>query len=131
MRSGLVVFGLVAALALAACLAAGEPRTNSVDAFDSPRLDVAPVVNAADDDDDDGDEVLVRSDQIPEAVKAAAIAALPGFQIEEAELEEGGGIYCVHGTVDGRFHEVEVSADGASAHVEEDDGDDEGERDDD
>jgi len=130
MRGGLLSIGLVAALALAACLAAGGPRSNPVDAFDSPRLEIAPAVNAADDD-DDGDEVLVSSDQIPEAVKAAAIAALPGFQIQEAELEEGGRTYCVHGTVDGRFHEVEVSADGASAHVEEDDGDDEGEQDDD
>ena len=121
--------GMFSAFALAACQVPNGPSPRSARSFHHPRVDLEPASEA--DADDDGDETRVSVDQIPSAVRAAAIAALPGLVIEEAELEDAGKTYCVHGTVDGKFHEVEVYADGTSANVEQDDGDDEGEADDD
>lgn len=89
--------------------------------------------HAAQDDEDEGDEAeeVVTLDQIPQVVKDAAIAAVPGLVIEEAEREsDGAGLhYCVHGRVDGKFTEVEVAPDGKVLGVEADD--DGGDEDDD
>lgn len=58
---------------------------------------------------DDEGEVLLRATDLPDAVRSAALARVPGLHITEAELE-GGDVYCVHGMADGEFTEVEVDA---------------------
>ncbi len=84
-----------------------------------------PSVSATDDEDDDGEdedenEEVVALDQIPEAVKKAAAAAVPGFVVSgaEKETEEGSLHYCVHGTAAGEFVEVEVTPDGQVLEIE-------------
>lgn len=67
------------------------------------------------DDDEDGDdenEVAVALDQVPEAVRKAALAAVPGFVLvsAEKETEEGELRYCLEGTADGESVEIEVNA---------------------
>jgi len=87
----------------------------------------ASTVHAYADDDDDGDEteVDVALADVPAAVRAAALAELPGFVIEQAELETSskGKVYCLEGELDGEDVEIEVSADGKVLEVEH--GDDE------
>ncbi len=70
---------------------------------------------------------MISAEEIPEHVRDAALEAAPGLVITEAEKEDG--VYCVHGTVDGVFTEVEVTAAGEVLEVEtgEDDDDDEAE----
>jgi len=84
-----------------------------------------------DDDDDDGEEEEenVELSQLPEAVKKAALAAVPGLVIEEAEKETSDGkvMYCVHGTANGTFYEIEVYADGTVNDIEQGEEDDEDE----
>ena len=77
-------------------------------------------VTPDDEDEGDDDEVIVSLDQVPEAAKKAALAAVPGFVPSEAEkeTEEGSLHYCVHGTADGEFVEVEVTADGRVLEIE-------------
>lgn len=76
--------------------------------------------DAADEDGDDESEVLVAAAEIPAVVRGAALARVPGLSIElaEKELEDGRVVYCVHGTADGTFYEVEVTADGTVLEVE-------------
>ncbi len=81
-------------------------------------------------------DVIVAVGDIPQNIKDAAIAAAPGLVIEEAELEENGTVYCIHGHIDGTPTEVEVSKDGEVLEIEsgdddEDDDDDEDSSDDD
>ncbi|MCB9914188.1 MAG: PepSY domain-containing protein [Planctomycetes bacterium] len=57
---------------------------------------------------DETEEVVELAD-LPASVREAALKAVPGLQITEAEVE-GDGIYCVHGTNAGVFTEVEVDA---------------------
>ncbi len=93
------------------------------------------------DDDDEGDdenEVAVALDQVPEAIKQAALAAVPGFVLKSAEkeTEEGTLLYCLEGTAAGEAVEVEVRASDANVveieRGEDDDGEgDDGEGDDD
>jgi len=87
----------------------------------------ASTVHAYADNDDDGDEteVDVALADVPAAVRAAALAELPGFVIEQAELETSskGKVYCLEGELDGEDVEIEVSADGKVLEVEH--GDDE------
>lgn len=91
---------------------------------------LAPVV--ADDDADDGDEneVPVALDQVPEAIRKAALAAVPGLVLASAEkeTEEGSLHYCLEGTADGEAVEVEVRASDAQV-VEIERGEDEDEDD--
>lgn len=76
---------------------------------------------ATDDDDaDDVDEagendVEVPLDQVPAAVREAALAAVPGLVLvsAEKETEEGSLHYCLEGRADGEAVEVEVEAAGA------------------
>jgi hypothetical protein len=81
-----------------------------------------------DDDDDDGDEQTIAASALPASIVDAVKAAVPGITITEAEVEGDG--YCVHGTVDGEFVEVEVDENGKVGDIEygddedDDDGDD-------
>jgi len=90
-------------------LTTGCGRTQDVKA-ESPSPVVSNEVDAEDDgEDEDESEEDVALDRIPAALKAAAIAAVPGFVPYEAEKEtEGGGThYCIHGHVGDEFVEVE------------------------
>lgn len=71
---------------------------------------------------EDGEVVLLPA-QIPEAVVAAAVRVVPGLVVEEAEMEQerSGTVYCVHGTANGTFYEIEVLTDGTVLEVEEGD----------
>ena len=87
-----------------------------------------PAQTVEDDDENDGDEneVAVALDQVPDAIKKAALAAVPGFVLvsAEKETEEGSLHYCLEGTADGESVEVEVRASDAKV-VEIEHGDDE------
>lgn len=88
-------------------------------------------------DEDGDDEEDVALDQIPAAVRAAALARLPGLVLvsAEKETEDGVLVYGIAGTLNGKSYEVEVSAAGAVLEVEEvgahDDDQDGGDDDDD
>ena len=96
----------------------GEGDTAMAVSAESAPQSAAPIRN------EDGEVVLAPA-QIPQIVRNAALAAVPGFLIELAELE-GNGIYCVHGTAAGVFTEVEVDADGHVIEIEQGDDDDDG-----
>jgi len=69
----------------------------------------------ADDDEVDGDdesEEAVALSEVPEAIKQAALAAVPGLVLSSAEkeTEEGSLHYCLEGTAGGEAVEVEVRA---------------------
>lgn len=86
-----------------------------------------------DEDDDEGDdenEVSVALDQVPAAIKDAALAAVPGFVLKSAEkeTEEGSLHYCLEGTAGGEAVEIEVRASDAKV-VEIEQGEDEDEDD--
>ncbi len=61
--------------------------------------------------------------EVPEYVLAAAETAVPGFQIEEAEIEfeNGEEVYDLEGEVDGQEIEIEVNAAGQVLEIERDD----------
>lgn len=85
------------------------------------------LVDADDDDEDDGDdEVEVALGDVPDAVKSAAIRAVPGLVLTKAEkeTERGATVYSVEGTVDGIEYEVEVSASGDVTEIEREGDDD-------
>lgn len=106
-------------LALAGC------RTNERGVTVGPESQPAMTDDDGDEDGDDENEVRIGADEIPATVRAAALKAVPGLEIKEAEREtqDGKRVYCVHGYVDGEFTEVEVAADGSVLEIES--GDDE------
>lgn len=83
-------------------------------------------------DDDDVSEEIPLSD-VPQHVKDAAIAAVPGLVLEEAEREHENGalVYEVEGKADGIEYEVEVNEDGTVLEIETDDDEDDEDDDDD
>lgn len=62
----------------------------------------------------------VALDEVPEAVKQAALAAMPGIELVEAEVEQErqGMVYELEGTLDGKRYEIEVTSDGTVLEVE-------------
>ena len=68
--------------------------------------------------DDDGKAVPL--DQVPAAVKQAAVDAVPGFVLERAssETKEGLVVYELEGPADGKKVEVEVTAEGKVLEIE-------------
>jgi uncharacterized membrane protein YkoI len=72
------------------------------------------------DDDGDDDEQSIALDQVPALVLQAALKAVPGLIVEEAELEveDGVTVYGLEGTAAGKEVEVEVSAEGQVLEVE-------------
>lgn len=88
---------------------------------------------------EDGDEHEIAMSEVPQAAKDAALAAVPGLVIAEAETETENGVrvYCLEGMARGKAYEVEVTADGAVLEIEsesesdEDDEDEEEEEDED
>jgi uncharacterized membrane protein YkoI len=123
MKRTFLLLGLLLGLPVVGChqLSAEDDATTS---------DHAAAMSQDDDDDDaddgedvDDDESAVGLDQVPETVKAAALAAVPGLVLSSAETENEHGslVYCLHGSVDGREYEVEVSASGEVLEIEQDD----------
>lgn len=74
----------------------------------------------------EGEQEIALSD-VPQAVKDAALAAVPGLQMSEAEteLENGVRTNCIEGSADGKEYEIEISADGRVLEVEAEDEDEE------
>ena len=129
MKKTLTTLGLSLGLACASCQSDGNDGT-ATDVSDESR----PTTLSPDEvDDDDEEEVEVPLDQVPSSVKAAALAALPGLVLKEAEMEieDGVTVYELEGEVDGVEYEVEVTADGEVLEIERDDEDDEDDDDDD
>ena len=91
-----------------------------------------PVATADDEEDDDGQDVAMALGDIPEAIKQAALAAIPGLALTEAEreTEDGATVYSLEGTAGGERVEVEVSADGKVLEIERGDDEDDDEDDD-
>lgn len=84
------------------------------------------------DDDEEGDdenEEAVALALVPEEIKQAALAAVPGFVLSSAEkeTEEGSLHYCLEGTAGGEAVEVEVRASDAKVVEIERGEDDDGE----
>jgi len=75
-----------------------------------------------------GREKDIAVDKLPKAVLEAARKAVPGMEIEEAEVEKTshGLVYEVEGEADGKEYELLISADGKvlSMQTEDDDKDD-------
>ena len=71
-------------------------------------------------------EGSVALDAVPQIVKDAALAAVPGLVLEEAEseVEKGVLVYELEGKVGRVEYEIEVTADGKVLEVEKDDDDD-------
>lgn len=89
----------------------------SVDHSDAARLD--------DDDDDDGQDEDIPLSEVPEVVRKAALAAVPGLVLDEAEkeVEDGELLYSLEGQAGGQRYCVEVSPTGKVLEVEHEDGD--------
>lgn len=79
-----------------------------------------------DDGDEDDDEEEIPLSEVPQVVKDAAMAAVPGLVLEEAsrETEDGTVIYDLEGEADGKEYEIEVTEAGEVLEVEEDKDDD-------
>ncbi len=70
-------------------------------------------------DDDDDDDERVALEAVPAAAKQAALRAVPGFVLEEAELESRDPVvYCLHGHAGADFYEVETTAEGKIVEIE-------------
>ncbi len=81
----------------------------------------------------DGMEVEIPLSEVPDVVMQAALAAVPGITLKEAEMdsEDGGLTYDLEGVLDGVEYEIEVSPDGEVLEVEiEGDDDDDDDHDD-
>jgi len=79
------------------------------------------------------EEVDVPLDQVPQNIKDAALAAVPGIVFTSAERETENGVvtYDLEGSLNGVAHEVEVTAAGVVVEIETgDDDDDDGDDDD-
>lgn len=78
------------------------------------------------DDDDDGQDQEIPLSEVPDVVREAALAAVPGLVLDEAEkeVEDGALLYSLEGTADGQRYCVEVTPTGKVLEVEPEDGDD-------
>lgn len=83
-------------------------------------------------------ETKLPLEKVPEHVRQAALEAIPGIELVEAELEEEDGrlLYELEGTFDGKHYEIEITESGEVVEVEQEDqddedGDDDGDDDDD
>lgn len=120
MKNGFWMLGLCASLFAIGCSDLGDKHF-------ARASDGKPSALAEDDDgDDDGDDEDIALDLVPASVKQAAVAAVPGLVLQEAEKEIDGGItvYCLEGRVGSDEYEVEVSADGKVREIDKHDGDD-------
>lgn len=91
MRNSLLLLGLLAGISGVACAEWEHQSDGNADAATGTRI---------------------QPNLIPAYVRSAANAEQPGMMIEWAELTSDGGVYCVHGTVNGWPREVSVGEDG-------------------
>ena len=76
----------------------------------------------------DRDEQEVPLDDLPQVVKDAALDAVEGITLTEAELEthkDGTKVYEVEGTADGKEYEIKITEAGKVLAIEVEDEDDE------
>jgi uncharacterized membrane protein YkoI len=108
-----------AALVLCACLGTGSTKVE-----DSSR----PALAGS----EEGEVQLALAD-VPEAVRAAALAAVPGLQLTSAEreTEDGELVYCLEGTANGEAIDIDVAPDGTIIEIERGEDDDDDDDDDD
>lgn len=78
-----------------------------------------PVAPGYDNDNFDND---IPKNEVPAAVLAAAKAQIPGFVLEDADLQERNGqrLFELQGRADGRRYEMDILADGRVLHIERD-----------
>ncbi len=86
----------------------------------SRRVSASHRVGDGEEEEDEDDEIDVPVDELPDNIKQAVEAAVPGGDITEAELEmeDGQQVYEVTVEKDGQEFEVEVSKDGEVLEVE-------------
>ncbi len=67
-------------------------------------------------------ETEISLEEVPPAVMDSARQAVPGIQLDEAEIEEEDGqvVYELSGLADGKSYEIELSESGEVLEVEED-----------
>ncbi len=67
-------------------------------------------------------EVEIPMNEVPELVLAAALNAMPGIKLSEAEyeMENGQQVYELEGELNGVEYEIEVSSTGEVLEIEED-----------
>lgn len=116
------LIGLLLGLSGAGCNHPATPSTNRVEP-------TRPANFLADEEHDSDDiDVDVAISDLPQSVRDAATAAVPGLVLTRAELETENGVqlYSIAGVANGEHYEVEVSTTGQLLEVEhEADGDDE------
>ena len=68
------------------------------------------------------DEVEIPMQEVPKLVLAAALDAMPGIELTEAEyeIENGQKVFELEGELDGVEYEIEVSSTGEVLEIEED-----------
>jgi len=82
----------------------------------------------AEEEDDDDEDTVIPIEDVPQAAVDAALAAVPGLVIEEAE-DEGDGVFELSGSADGVPFEVDVDSEGNVILIESDEDDEEEEED--
>jgi uncharacterized membrane protein YkoI len=123
MKSTLWILGLASSALAVGCRGSDASVTHASLANDA-RPSTAAV--ADDDEDDDGDEQEIALADLPAAIKNAALAAVPGIVLTEAEkeVENGRELYSVEGTLDGEEYCIEIATDGSLIGVEHEDDED-------
>jgi uncharacterized membrane protein YkoI len=78
-----------------------------------------PIAPGYDNDDFDNE---IPKNEVPAAVLSAAKAQIPGFVLEEADLQERNGrrLFELQGRANGRRYEMDILADGRVLHIERD-----------
>jgi hypothetical protein len=68
------------------------------------------------------DEIEIPMQEVPELVLTAALDAMPGIKLSEAEyeMENGQQVYELEGELDGVEYEIEISSAGEVLEIEED-----------
>ena len=68
------------------------------------------------------DDIEIPMNEVPELVLAAALNAMPGIKLSEAEyeMENGQQVYELEGELNGVEYEIEVSSAGEVLEIEED-----------
>ncbi len=122
MKCTLWILGLSSMLFMIACTGTPDKSAGNT----TPGAHVMAVDEADDEDGDDGEDVDIGLDEVSDAIKNAALAAVPGLVLTgaEKETEEGTLIYCLEGTANGEACEVEVTADGKVVEIEHGEDDD-------
>lgn len=113
MKTAISSLLLFATLGLGTALGGCCARCESDEAHASARA------QHEDEDEEAGEQELALA-QVPQIVKDAALAAVPGLVLEEAEQEseDGALIYALEGRADGKEYELEVSAAGKVLEIE-------------